>query len=140
MSRRPLVAAVVVVALVSSVAAVSSARAKTHNAVVTHKLILVVKKNLAPAAEKKLSILVLITQNGSAPAGAVATPSKPLTVHLANRRLYRVMAEIDTSCKGSCNATYRLAGSADHKLEIVPGCQLKVSRFVCSKIKIVKIY
>jgi len=140
MSRRPLVAAVVVLALVSSVAAVSSAAAKTHNAVVAHRLIVTVKKNLPSAAEKKLSVLILISQNGGAPAGAVATPSKPLTVHLANRRLYRVTAEIDSSCKGSCNASYRIAGSANHKLEIVPRCQLKVSGFVCSTIKIVKVY
>ena len=40
------------------------AAAKTNNAVVTHKLIVAVKKNLAPAAEKKLAVLVLISQNG----------------------------------------------------------------------------
>jgi hypothetical protein len=140
MSRRSLVIGVVVLALVASAAAVSSAAAKTGDAVVTHKLIVTVKKNLPPAAEKKLSVLVLISQTGGAPAGAVATPSKPLIVHLANRRLYRVTAEIDSSCKGSCNASYRIAGSADHKLEIVPRCQLKVSGFVCSTIKIVKVY
>jgi hypothetical protein len=140
MFRRPLVAAVVLVALVASVAAVSSAAAKTRDAVVTHRLIVTVKKNLPPTAEKKLSVLVLINQNGGAPAGAVATSSKPLIVHLANRRLYRVTAEIDSSCKGTCNASYRIAGSANHKLEIVTSCQLKVSGFVCSRIKIIKVY
>jgi hypothetical protein len=140
MFRRALVAAIVVVALVSSATAIVPAAAKTTKAVVTHKLIVTIKKNLAPAAEKKLAVLVLITQNGGAPAGAVATSSKPLTVLLANRGLYRVKAEIDSSCKGSCGASYRISGSANHKLEIVPSCQPKGSGFVCGKIKIVKVY
>jgi hypothetical protein len=85
--------------------------------------------------------LVLINQNGGAPAGALATPSKPLTVLLANAGPgpYRVRAEID-SCKGSCTAGYRISGSANHKLQIVPTCQPKSSRFICSKVKIVKVY
>ena len=70
----------------------------------------------------------------------MATASKPLTVHLDNGRLYRVKAEIDSSCKGSCAATYRITGSANHKLEVVPSCQLNRSGFVCSKVKIVKVY
>ena len=82
--------------------------AKTNKAVLTHKLIVAVKKNVAPAAEKKLAILVLISQDGAARAGAVATPSKPLTVLLDNRGLYRVKAEIDSSCTGSCDASYRI--------------------------------
>ena len=99
-----------------------------------------VEKNLAPAAEKKLAVLVLISQNGGAPAGAVATPNKPLTVLLDNSGLYRVQAEIDSSCRGSCDASYRISGSANHKLEMVPSCQPKGSGFVCSRVKIVKVY
>ena len=114
--------------------------AKTNKAGLTHKLIVAVKKNVAPAAEKKLAILVLISQNCAAPAGAVATPSKPLTVLLDNRGLYRVKAEIDSSCTGSCDASYRLSGSANHKLEMVPSCRPKGSGFVCSKVTIVKVY
>jgi hypothetical protein len=137
---RFLVAAGVVLALASSATAVLPATAKTKKAVVTHKLIVAVKKNLAPAAEKKLAVLVLISQDGGAPAGVVATPSKPRTVLLDNRGLYRVNAEIDSSCKGTCDASYRISGSANHKLEIVPSCQPKGSGFVCSKVKIVKVY
>ena len=140
MFRRFLVAAVVVLALVSSATAVLPAAAKTNKVVVTHKLIVAVKKNLAPAAEKKLAVLVLIRQNGGAPAGALARPSKPLTVFVANSGLYRVKAVIDSSCKGSCAASYRLSGSANHKLEVIPSCQPKGSGFVCSKVKIVKVY
>jgi len=85
MFRRFLIAAVVVLALASSAIAVPAV-AKTNKAVLTHKLIVAVKKNVAPAAEKKLAILVLISQDGAAPAGAVATPSKPLTALLDNLR------------------------------------------------------
>jgi hypothetical protein len=140
MFRRSLVAAVVVLALVSSATAVFPAAANTNKAVITHRLIVAVKKNLAPAAEKKLAVLVLISQNGGSPAGAVATPSKPRTVFVDNLGLYRVTAEIDSSCKGSCDASYRLSGSANHKLVIVPSCRPKGSGFVCSKVKIVKVY
>ena len=140
MFRRFLVAAVIVLALVSSAAPVSAAGAKTNKAVVTHKLIVAVKKNLAAAAEKKLAVLVLVSQNGGAPAGAVATPSKPLTVLLDKSGLYRIQTEIGSSCKGSCAASYRISGSANHKLEIVPSCQPKGSGFVCRKVKIVRVY
>ena len=136
---RFLVATVVVLALASN-ATVWPAAAKTSKVVVTHKLIVAVKKNLAPAAEKKLAVLVLISQTGGAPAGALAKPSKPLTVLLAKSGLYRVKAEIDSPCRGSCDASYRISGSANHKLEIVPRCQPRGSGFVCSKVKIVKIY
>ena len=96
---------------------------------------------MAPAAEKKLAVLVLISQNGGASAGALATPSKPLTVLQNNSGLYRVRAEIDSSCKGTCDARpYRISGAAKHKLEVVPSCQPAGSGFVCSKVKIVKIY
>ena len=139
MFRRFLVAAVLVLALASSAAAVPAV-AKTNNAVSTHKLIVAVKKNVTLAAEKKLAILVLISQNGGAPAGAVATPSRPLTVLLDNSGLYRVKAEIDSACKGSCDASYRISGSANHKLEVVPSCRLSGSGFICSKVKIVKVY
>ena len=140
MFRRFLVAAVAVLALVSSATAVLPASAKTNNAVAPHKLIVAVKKNLSPAAEMKLAVLVLVSQNGGAPAGALATPSKPLTVLQRNSGIYRVRAEIDTPCKGGCDASYRISGSANHKLEVIPSCQLKRSGFVCSKVKIVKIY
>jgi hypothetical protein len=139
MFRRFRVAAVVL-ALVSSATAVLPAAAKTNKAAATHKLIVAVKKNLAPAAEKKLAVLVLIRQDGGAPAGAVATPSKPLTVRLDKSGLYRVQAEIDSSCRGSCDASYRISGSANHKLEVVPSCQPNGLGFVCSKVKIVKVY
>jgi hypothetical protein len=139
MFRRFFIAAVVL-ALVSSVAATSRAGAKTNNAIGAHKLIVVVKKNLTPAAEKKLAVLVLLSRNGGAPAGAVAAPAKPLTVLLANRGLYRVRAEIDTSCRGSCAGSYRISGSANHKLEVVPSCRPKGSGFVCSRVRIVKVY
>ena len=132
--------AAVVLALVSSATAVPAPATTTNKAVGTHKLFVVVRKNLAPVAEKKLAVLVLISQNGSAPAGALATPSKPLTVRVDNRGLYRVKAEIDSSCKGSCDGSYRLSGSANHKLEVVPSCQAKGSGFVCSKVKIIKVY
>ena len=139
MFRRFLVAAVVVLALASS-ATVFPAAAKTNTVVVTHKLIVAVKKNLAPAAEKKLAVLVLISQNGGAPAGAVATQSKPLTVLLDNSGPYRVKAEIDSSCKGSCAASYRISRSGNHKLEVVPSCEPNGAGFVCSKVEIVKVY
>ena len=139
MFRRFLIAAVVVLALASSAIAVPAV-AKTDKAVLTHKLIVAVKKNVAPAAEKKLAILVLISQNGGASAGAVVTPSKPLTVLLDNRGLYRVRAEIDSACKGSCDASYRISGSANHRLEIVPSCRPNGLGFVCSRVKIVKVY
>ena len=140
MCRRVLFAAIVVLALVLSPAAVRPAAAKTNRDAGIHKLIVAVEKNLAPAAEKKLVVLVLISRNGGAPAGALATPSKPLTVLQNDTRLYRVKAEIDSPCKGSCGASYRISGSANHKLEVVPSCQPKGSRFVCSKVKIVQIY
>jgi hypothetical protein len=140
MFRRFLIATIIVLALVSSATAVLPAMAKRDKAVGTHKLIVAVKRNLAPAAEKKLAVLVLISQNGGAPAGAVATPIKPLTVHLDNRGLYRVKAEIDSSCKGSCDASSRISGSANHKLEVVPSCQPKGSGFACTKVSIVKVY
>ena len=140
MFRRSLISAVVFLALVSSAPAVLPAAAKTNTAVRTHKLIVAVKKTMAPAAEKKLAVLVLISQNGGAPAGALAKPSKPLTVLLAKSGLYRVKAEIDSPCKGSCGASYRISGSANHRLEVVPDCQPKGSGFVCSKVKIVKVY
>jgi hypothetical protein len=139
MFRRLLVVAVVV-ALVASAAAILPAAAGTNDAVVTHKLIVAVKKTLPPAAEKKLAVLVLVSQTGSAPAGAVATASKPLTVQLDNGRFYRVKAEIDSSCKGSCAAAYRISGSANHKLQVVPSCRRTGSGFVCSTFKIVRVY
>jgi len=95
---------------------------------------------MAPAAEKKLAVLVLITQNGGAPAGALATPSKPLTVFQSNSHLSLVRAVIEFPCKGSCHASYRISGALNHKLEVVPSCQPKGSALVCSKVKIVKVY
>ena len=140
MFRRVIIAAVVLLVLVSSATAVLPAAATTNEADGSHKLIVAVTKNLPPAAEKKLAVLVLVSLNGGAPAGALATPSKPLTVLQRTSGLYRVKAEIDSSCKGSCAASYRIPGSADHKLEVIPNCQLERSVFVCSKVKIVKVY
>jgi hypothetical protein len=140
MFRRVLVAAVVFLALVLSATAVLPAAARTNTAVRTHKLIVAVKKTMAPAAEKKLVVLVLITQNGGAPAGALAWPSKPLTVFQTNGRLSLVKAVIEFPCKGSCHASYRISGSVNHKLEVVPSCRPKGSGFVCSKVNIVKVY
>ncbi len=140
MFRRVLIAAVVFLALVLSAAAVLPAAAKSNKAVGTRRLIVAVKKNLAPAAEKKLAVLVLISQTGGASAGALATPSKPLTVLQKDSGVYRVKAEINFSCKGSCDSSYRISGSANHKLEVIPSCQLKGLGFVCSKVKIVKVY
>jgi hypothetical protein len=140
MFRRFLIAAVVFLALAVSATAVLAAAAKTSKAVGTHKLIVAVKKNMAPAAGTKLAVLVLLIQNGGPRAGGLATPSKPLTVLQENSGLYRVKAEIDSSCKGSCDASYRISGASNHKLEVVPSCQPKGSGFVCSKVKIVKVY
>ena len=139
MFRRFLIAAIVF-ALAVSATVVLQAAAKTSKAVGTHKLIVAVKKNMAPAAGTKLAVLVLLSQNGGPRAGGLATPSKPLTVLQKNSGLYRVKAEIDSSCKGSCDASYRISGAANHKLEVVPSCQPKGSGFVCSKVKIVKVY
>jgi len=140
MFRRFLIAAVVFLALAVSAMAVLPAAAKTSNAVGTHKLIVAVKKSMAPAAETKLAVLVLLSQDGGPPAGGLTTPSKPLAVLQENSGLYRVKAEIDSSCKGSCDASYRISGAANHKLQVVPSCQPKGSGFVCSKVKIVKVY
>jgi protein-disulfide isomerase len=140
MARRVLVAAVAVLAVASTAAAALPAPTETNTVAVTHTLIVAVKKNLAPAAEKRLAVLVLVSQDGGAPAAAVATPSKPLTVLLDNSRLYRVKAEIDASCKGSCVASSRISGSVNHKLELVPSCQPKGSGFDCSEVKLVKVY
>jgi hypothetical protein len=139
MFRRFLVAAVVFLALVLTSSVVLPA-ATANTAGGTHKLIVAVKKTMGPAAEKKLAVLVLISQNGGAPAGALATPSKPLTVLQRNTGLYRVRAEVDSSCRGGCAASYRISGSANHKLEVIPSCQLRGSGFVCRKVKIVKVY
>ena len=140
MFRRSLFAAGAFLALVFIAAAVLPAAAQTSKRGGAHKLIVAVKKNLAPTAEKKLAVLVLISQNGGAPAGGLATPSKPLTVLQKDSGLYRVKAAIDSSCKGTCAASYRISGSANHKLEVITSCQLKSSGFVCSKVKIVKVY
>lgn len=140
MFRRLLIAAVAFLAVVSSATALPVG-AETNPAAGTHTLIVAVRKTMAPAAEKKLAILVLISQNGGAPAGGVATPSKPLTVRQDSGGLYRVRAEIDSSCKGTCSARpSRISGSANHRLEVVPSCRPKGSGFVCTKIEIVKVY
>lgn len=141
MFRRLLLAAVVLLALAWSAKAVLPATAQTSETVGAHRLIVVVKKTMAPAVEKKLAVLILISQNGGAPAAALATPSKPLTVLQQNSRLYRVKAEIDSNCKGDCAApSYRISGSANHELEVVPTCRPRGTGFVCSTVKIVKVY
>lgn len=137
---RSLAAAVGILALVSSSAAVLPAAGATNRAVATHKLVVTVKKNLAPAAEKRLAFLILISRSGGAPSGAVATARAPLTVLLDARGFYRVHAELDSACKGSCAASHRISGSADHELELVPRCRPRSSGFVCSKVEIVKVY
>jgi hypothetical protein len=137
MSLRVRVATAVVLVLASGATAVLPAAAEPA---ATHKLIVTVAKNLPPAAEKQLSVLILITQNGGPPSAAGVDASKPLTVYLANRGLYRVKAEINASCKGTCAASYRISGSANHKLKVVPSCRLRSSGFVCSKVKIVRVY
>jgi len=139
MVGRSAVAAAALVLVLSATAALP-AGARTTSAVASHKLIVIVKKNLTPAAEKKLAVLVLVSQSGGAPAGAVATASKPLTVLLANRGFYRVKAEIDSSCRGTCAGSLRISGSANDKLEIVPGCRLTSSGFLCGRVRIVKLY
>jgi hypothetical protein len=140
MFRRSLIAAVVSFAIGSIALAASPAGARTSTAARGHKLVVAVKKTMAPAAEKKLSVLVLISQKGGSPAAALAAPSQPLTVLQASSGLYRVKAEINSACTGSCSARYRISGAANHKLEVIPTCQPKGSGFVCSKIKVVKVY
>jgi len=134
MLRRFLIAAIV------SLTLSACAAAKTTTAGGAHRLIVAVKKTMAPSAERKLAVLVLLSQNGGPQAGGLATSSKPLTILQTSSGLYRLKAEIDSSCKGSCAATYRISGAANHKLEVVPSCQPKGSGFVCSKIRIVKVY
>src|SRR5215831_16358216 len=111
---RLLIAAVVILALGLSATEVLPAAARTNTAVGTHKLIVAVKKTMAPAAEKKLAVLVLINQNGGPYAAALATPSRPRTFFQDNIRLYRVKAVIEYPCTGSCSASYRIYGSANH--------------------------
>jgi hypothetical protein len=140
MFRRLLVPAVVLLALVLSATAVLPAAAVTHQGVGRHKLIVAVKKTMAPAAEKNFAVLVLINERGGPYAGALATPKKPLTVLQQNSGLFRVKAVIN-NCKGSCAARpYRISGAANHKLVVIPSCQPRGSGFVCSKIKVVKVY
>jgi hypothetical protein len=140
MFRRFLIAAVVALAIGSIALAASPAGARTSTTAGGHKLIVAVKKTMAPAAEKKLSVLVLISQKGGSPAAALAAPGRPLTVLQSNSGLYRVKAEINTDCTGSCSASYRISGAANHKLEVIPTCQPKGSGFVCSKTKVVKVH
>ncbi|MBV8064103.1 MAG: hypothetical protein JOY73_01110 [Actinobacteria bacterium] len=100
-----------------------------------------VEKTMAPSADKKLAVLVLITKDGGAPAAGLATPDKPLTVLQQSGGNYRVKAEVDSTCTGSCAApSHRISGSADHKLEVVPTCKPRGSGFVCSKVRIVELY
>ena len=139
MFRRSFLAAVVVFA-VASVSTAAQTGATTDRAVSAHKLIVAVEKTLGPKAEKKLAVLVIISQNGGPPAAAVATASKPLTILQSNSGLYRVKAELDVSCRGSCETSYRISGSANHKLQVIPSCRLESAGFVCSRVKIVKVY
>jgi hypothetical protein len=137
---RFLIGAIAVLTLVWTATGVLAAAGRTDEAVATHKLIVAVEKNLAPAGEKKLAVLVLIGRNGGALAGALGRPGKPLTVLQESSGLYRVRAEIDSSCKGGCSASYRISGSTDHKLEVIPNCRLEGSGFVCSRVRIVRVY
>ena len=70
---------VVLLALVVSSTAVLPAVATTNEAVGTHKLIVAVKKTLGPAAEKKLAILVLISQSGGLPREPWRRRASPLS-------------------------------------------------------------
>jgi hypothetical protein len=126
--------------LVSSATALLPAAARPAGAAVGHKLIVAVEKSRAAAADTRLAVLVLISRNGGAPAGAVATPSTPLSILLDHGGPYRVRVEIDSSCEGRCAASYRVSGSADHRLDIVPSCKPSGSRFVCSKLELVEVY
>jgi hypothetical protein len=132
---------VVFLALVFATTIVLTAAAQPSRAPRAHRLIVSVKKTLPPAAEKKLAVLILVRRNGAAPAGAVATPSKPLTVLQQSGGVYRIETEIDSACKGSCKApVYRVSGSADHTLEVVPSCRLEGSSFACTTIAIVAVH
>jgi hypothetical protein len=136
--RSNLVTCALLLAALAGVLALSAAAA-TNRAGGTHRLIVMVKKTLAPAAEQKLAVIVLISRNGGAPAGALATARKPVTV-LQSSGSYLVKVEIDSACKGGCEAHYRISGSADHELQVVPSCRPRGSGFVCSRVKIVRVY
>ena len=138
MFHRLLVAVLVV--LTFGVSATARSPASVNVAVGTHRLIVEVANRLGPAADKKLVVLVLISERGGAPAGGLATPSKPLTVLQEHTGVYRVRAVIDSSCRGGCDASYGISGSADHRLQVIPSCRLERSRFVCSNVRIVKVY
>src|SRR5581483_8674649 len=135
MVRRFLFAAGISLALVSTATAQPSTRVGTHTLIVT------VGKTMTPPAERRLAVLVLISRDGGAPAGGLATPGRPLTVLQQDSGLYRIKVEIDSRCRGSCAAPiYRVSGSADHRLEVVPGCRPTRSGFVCSRVHVVKVY
>jgi hypothetical protein len=139
--RRFLIPAVFFLTLVLSATAVLPAAAETHKGVGRHRLIVSVKKTMVPAAEKSLAVLVLINQDGGPYSGALARPSRPRTFLEQNSGLYRVKTEIEPPCKGICAARpYRISGAANHKLEVIPSCRPRGSGFVCSKVKVVKIY
>ncbi len=140
MSRTLPIAAVAVVALGAGATGAVPAAATSSGIVAAHKLVVAVRKNLPPAAERRLAVLVLVGRGTGAPAGAVATASKPLTVLLADRGLYHVTAEIDSACDGACAATYHVSGSADHKLVVVPSCRSHGPGFVCSTVRILRAY
>ena len=106
MFRRFLVAAVVVLALVSSATAVLPAAAKTNKAVVTHKLIVAVKKTLAPAArEEACGLGADQPERRRSCRSSWPRRASPVPFSIDNRGLYRVKAVIDSSCKGSCAAS-----------------------------------
>lgn len=141
MLRRLLAGAVLSLACVVSATAALPAAARTSTTAGTHKLIVAVETSMARGAEGKLAVLVLVSQDGGAPAGSLARPRKPLTVLQQNGGFYSVKAEVDSACTGTCAApSYRISGSANHKLEVVANCRPKRSGFVCTRVRIVKVY
>jgi hypothetical protein len=138
--RRSFFAAVMVCLALASSATAALPAGQAGERAGTHKLIVTVEKTMAPEAEKKLAVLILISQDGGARAGALATPRKPLAVLQTDSGLYRIKAEIDFACKGRCTSpSFRIRGSADHTLEVVPSCRPAGSGFICSKVQIVRI-
>ena len=58
-----------------------------------------------------------------------------------NSRRYLVKVFLESSCKGVCETTgYRISGAARHKLMVIPSCRYASEVFICSKIRVVKIY
>jgi hypothetical protein len=128
--------------VVASGLAVLPAAARTASAATTHqKLFVTVKQNMPAAAENKLVVAVMVNQNGGPWASSEATPSEPAAFIQNNSRRYLVKVFLESSCKGVCETTgYRISGAARHKLMVIPSCRYASEVFICSKIRVVKIY